>query len=331
MSLMTHATNSPATRRPVLRIGEFGWIWIALLLLAVATLGLAPSALKAGSVQTMLPFAAVLAIVAVGQTLIVQQRGLDMSVGAIVTIAGLLVAYLGSLTGNATIAVALTCLICAAIGAVNGVLVSRIGISPIVATLATGALLMGFARLMSGGSAMPVEPSLQSIAQGRLLGLPILSIVAVAVVIAVALVLKTTIVGRRYIAVGSNADTALAQGTVTSIYQIGSYAAAGLCYAIAGISLGGFIGYATPTAGTTYLLPSIAAVVVGGTPFTGGRGSVIATGGAALFMTLLNQLVQSLGAGPAVQLLAQAGAIIVAVSLRQVGTLASYLKKRNPA
>jgi ribose transport system permease protein len=314
-------------KQPVpLKIGEFGWIWIALLLLIGVTLVVAPSALKLGSVQSMLPFASVLALIAVGQTLIVQQRGLDMSVASIATVAGLIVATMSALTGSPLAGVLLTFLLCGGIGAVNGILTARLNISPIVATLATGALLAGIARLISSGSAMPVHVTLQEFSRAQVFGIPALTIIAVVLVVLVHFVVHKTKIGRSYVAVGSNAATALASGTPVSLYQIGSYAAAGVCYAVAGVALAGFIGYATPTAGATYLLPSIAAVVVGGTPFTGGRGSVIATGGAAIFMTLLNQLVQSIGAGPALQLLSQAAAIIVAVSIRRLPDLKALVR-----
>lgn len=303
------------------KVGEFGWIWVALALLVAASAILAPSAVKLESLNSMLPFVSVLALIAVGQTLIIQQRGLDMSVAAIVTIAGLVVAKFSVLTGSAALGIALTGLLCGAAGAVNGVLVARIGISPIVATLATAAVYMGVARLMSSGSAMPVDISIQAFAQARLFGLPALTYVAFTMIVIVSVVLQATTIGRRFIAVGSNPATAQAQGTRIEFFQIGSYAAAGVCYAIAGVALAGFVGYATPTAGSGYLLPSIAAVVVGGTPFTGGRGSVVATGAAAIFMTLLDQLVLSIGAGPAVQLLAQAAAIIIAVSVRRIPNL----------
>ena len=310
-------------------IGEFGWIWIAFALLVATCALVAPSAVGLASVYSMLPFAAVLVVLAVGQTLVVQQRGLDMSVAAIVTIAGLLVAKFSALTGSPLAGVVMTCGICGAAGILNGLLVARIGISPIVATLATGALYFGVARILSGGSAMSISPSLQALSQARLLGVPVLFYVAVILVVTVSLILRMTIVGRRFIAVGSNIATARAQGTRTEIYQIGSYGLAGVCYAIAGIALAGFVGYATPTAGSSYLLPSIAAVVVGGTPFTGGRGSVVATAGAALFMTLLDQMVLSLGAGPAMQLLAQAVAIIIAVSIRRLPAVAQLFGRQK--
>jgi ribose transport system permease protein len=134
----------------------------------------------------------------------------------------------------------------------------------------------------------------------------------------VSILISSTIIGRRYIAVGANQATAQSAGIRVLRYQIGTYIAAAVCYSITGVLLAGFVGYASPTAGADYLLPSIAAVVVGGTPFTGGRGSVVASGAAALFMAQLGQMVLALGAGPAQQLLVQAVTIVVATSIRRI-------------
>jgi ribose transport system permease protein len=91
-----------------------------------------------------------------------------------------------------------------------------------------------------------------------------------------------------------------------------------VCFAVSGLLLAGFIGSASPIAGNDYLLTSIAAVAVGGTPFTGGRGSVVASAVAALFLAQLGQMVLALGAAPAVQLLIQAAAILGAATIRHI-------------
>ncbi len=128
-------------------------------------------------------------------------------------------------------------------------------------------------------------------------------------------------------AVGANPSAATAAGIPILRYQVATYAIAAVCFAVAGMLFTGFIGSASQTAGVDYLLPAIAAVVVGGTPFTGGRGSVIASGVAALFMAQLGQMVLALGAGTAVQFLVQSGAIVIAVAVRGLPDLIAALKK----
>jgi ribose transport system permease protein len=306
------------TSFPHWKVGEFGWIWIALACLVLVCGFVAPSALSAGSIQSMLPLFSVLLLLATGQTLIVQQRGIDMSVGAVATLSGLFVAKLTGVIGNDLLGVVAAFLLCGALGAVNGILTTRLSISPIVATLATGTLMAGIARLMSGGSAMRIPSELQDLVRSRLLGLPLLAIVAVAIVLIGYFVIRRTTYGRRFVATGANPATARASGTNVEVFQVGTYALAGLLYGVAGFMLAGYIGYATPTSGMDYLLPSIAVVVIGGTPFTGGRGSLVATIGAAAFMILLDQMVLSMGARSSEQLLTQAAAIVIAVSIKRI-------------
>lgn len=304
--------------RQRIKLSEFSWIWLALAMLVALSAVMAPGTLRPSSILATLPFASMLAIVAVGQTIVVQQRGLDMSAAGLVAFASILVAKFAFLFGSAIVGALFTIVLCGLVGAVNGILIARISISPIVATLASGALVLGIARLITGGSALPVIQSLQDFSNFRIGAVPFSVVIAAVLVAFVSLLIGSTIVGRRYVAVGANPATALSSGIRVLRYQVGTYVAAAVCYAITGILLAGFVGYASPTAGSDYLLPSIAAVVVGGTPFTGGRGSVIASGAAALFMAQLGQMVLALGAGPAQQLLVQAATIVLATSIRRI-------------
>lgn len=324
----SHSMGYRGSEKPRWQVGTFGWIWIALGVLIVACGFIAPSALTPGSVQSMLPFFSFLLLMSAGQTLIVQQRGIDMSVGAIATLAGLLVAQFVGATGNTVLGVVLAVGLCGALGAINGLLTTRLSISPIVATLATGTLLAGVARLLSGGSAMPIASGIQELVKVRVLGMPVLAFFAVGTVLASFLIIRNTTYGRRFVGTGANPATARASGTDIELIQVGTYALAGILYGVAGFMLAGYIGYATPTAGTDYLLPTIAVVVIGGTPFSGGRGSLLATIAAAAFMTLLDQMVLSMGARTSEQLLTQAAAIIVATSIKRV-SLTGLLGKRK--
>ena len=125
--------------------------------------------------------------------------------------------------------------------------------------------------------------------------------------------------------------TTLAAGINVRRYQIGSYMIAAWCFSVAGMVYAGFIGNASNSAGDDYLLPGIAAVVVGGTPLNGGRGSVVASGIAALFITQLGQLVLALGATASTQLLLQALAIVVATTIRYLPALRWKWRSRTGA
>jgi ribose transport system permease protein len=297
-------------------VGEYGWVWIGTVLLFLLSAILAPRSVAPSALLAMLPFAGMLAIVAVGQTFVIQQRGLDMSVVGQIALSGLIVAYfgLGGMPLWQSIPIAL--LVGVLVGAVNGFLVTQVNITPIVTTLATNALLIGLVRQISSGAPLPTPSALGDFGSGRILGLPVSVIFAVVFIGVMAIVMRRTVFGRSFVAVGINPAAARAAGIGILRYQIGSYILAALSFAAVGILLSGYVGNASHLAGADYLLPGIAAVVVGGTPLTGGKGSVIASGVAALFITQLGQLVLSLGAPPAVQLLVQALAIIFATGIR---------------
>jgi ribose transport system permease protein len=288
----------------------------ATVLLFVISYLLVPGTMAGTTLATMIPFAAMLAIVGVGQTLVIQQRGIDLSVYQLIVFIGLLVSKFGY--DNLFVGVVVAVAAAAAIGFLNGFLVSVVSITPLVATLATSALLTALIRTVSGGFPAMTNTSLQAFSHADVGGVSIMVLVAIAVVVLASLMVRKTVVGRRFVAVGANAAAARVAGIPPLPYQIATYVAASVIFAITAILQAGFIGTAYVTAGTDYVLPSIAVVVIGGTPFTGGKGSVVATAIAALFVTQLSQLVLALGAATSMQLMVQAFAIVVATSLRRL-------------
>jgi ribose transport system permease protein len=313
--------RAPGRQFPPLVIGDFAWIWLATAALFAVSAVVAPGTIRFASLASMLPFGAMLAIVAVGQTIVIQQRGLDLSSAGLTSLGGLLVAKLGFLTGSMPLAVLATLVVAAGLGSINGFLVARLNITPIVATLATNALFLGGVLTLSGGSPITMPRPLAAFSHERLAGVPYTVVLAFLFIVAVAFITNKTMIGRRFVAVGANPRAAAAAGIPVVRYQIGTYSAAAVCFAVAGILYAGFIGSASHIAGNDYLLPGIAAVVIGGTPFTGGRGSVVASGVAALFMAQLGLMVLALGAGPAGQLLVQASAIVIATAIRHLPAL----------
>jgi ribose transport system permease protein len=307
------------TSRPsplFLNVNEFSWIWVATVGLFALSAAVAPGIVTSGSLLAMLPFAGILAIAATGQTVVIQQRGLDLSSPGIIGLAGTLFALVGAAMGSLLTAVAVALVGGALVGTVNGLLVARVGITPLVATLSVNALVIGGIRRLTGYVPVSVPAEMQGISRDYVLGVPITVMFALVFVCAIALIIGKTVVGRRFIAVGTSPRAAEAAGVPVLSYHVGSYVVAGVCFAVSGVLLAGFIGSASQTAGNDYLLTSIAAVAVGGTPFTGGRGSVIASAVAALFLAQLGQMVLALGAGTAVQLLIQVGAILGAAIIR---------------
>jgi len=314
--------------------GQFTTIWIATVLLFIIGGVVAPNSLSQSSLLSMLPYAAILAVIAAGQTLVAQQAGIDLSVPAVVSLGALFVTKLPSGAPNLIIpAIAAAIASGAFVGAINGVLVSVGRLTAIVATIGVNSLVLGYIQWYSKGFPTPAEDVLGALTAGNVLGVPTIVVAAIVVVAIVHLAVSITVVGRRFEAVGANAAAAAAARIPVQPYVIAGYAGAGACYAIGGVLLASYLKTPTIFAGETYLLPSVAAVVLGGTALSGGVGSVVASGVAAVFLTQLGQLVLTLGASSSVQWIIQAVAIAIGMAWRQlnIGALVARLWPRRPS
>jgi ribose transport system permease protein len=302
-----------------LGLGRFSAIWFVTAILFVASPLIAPDSLSQAAIFSMLPFAAISALVAVGQTLVVQQRGLDLSIPGAISLAALLVTkFPNQADALLPAAIVLALAVGALVGLVNGLTVALFGVAPFVATLGVNALLLGFVQWYSGGSPTGAAGALNQWALATTGGLPNTVVLTVVLIALAQTTLLWTVSGRRFEAVGANPTAATAAGIRVFRYLVSSYVLAGICYAIAAILLAGFLKTPGVFIGDTYLLPSVAAVVLGGTALTGGVGNLAASAIAALFLTQLGQLALSIGAPTAVQLLIQSGAIAVGMGLREV-------------
>jgi ribose transport system permease protein len=274
------------------------------------------SSLSRGVVLTMLPFAAALAVASLGQTLVVMQGGIDLSV------AGGLSLYVVIVTkypagDNSRLLAAIGIAFLAAVGAgwLNGFLVGRMRLNPIVATLGTNALLFGAVLWYTAGIPTTTTARLAKVGGGLWLGIPVPVYVAVATTALVTAVVKLTPAGRRFEAVGANGTAALTAGIRVKRHRASAYVWAQLLYCLAAVLHAGIVNQPTAYEGNNYLLPTVAAVVLGGTSLLGGRGNLVATAVAALFLSQLDQFVLALGVTYATRTLVQAAALAVGVAL----------------
>jgi ribose transport system permease protein len=290
-----------------------------------------PQSVSGSAIRGMLPFAAILAIVALGQTLVIQQGGIDLSVPGTVSLSVVIVAHYSNLQSGSKLglAVLLAFAAAAAAGTVNGIMVSRVGIAPIVATIGMNALLYGVDVQISGGTPTPVPDRLSAFSNSKVAGVPTTVLIAVAAAVVVGFVVKKTVAGRRFEAVGASPVSARAAGLAPQRYQLSAYVVASCFYAGAGILLAGLVNMPSAFEGDFYLLPSIAAVVLGGTSLFGGVGNITASVIGALFLTQLQQLVLTTGASTGVQYLIEAAAIGIGVAVYslRLGGLVAWLRK----
>ena len=337
------APGPPATPRPagILRRIPTGHASRGLVTIAAATVllfalsaAIQPDSLNRSSVQGMLPFAAVLAIIALGQTLVVQQAGIDLSVPGTVSLSVVIVThYPGGDNGRLPAAIALAYLAALATGALNGLIVSRLGMSAIVTSLGTNALLYAAVLGISGGSPTSTTPAMHTIATGQFAALPYAVYYAVALTAVVGFAIKRTVAGRRFEAVGDNAEAANTAGLRLHRHRTAAYVWATLLYCTAGILLSGVITTPSSFQGDSLLLPSVAAVVLGGTSLLGGKGSPVASAIAALFLSQLDQFVLTLGVNPATGNIVQALSLALGVAVYAIrwSAVRDLLRRLRPA
>jgi ribose transport system permease protein len=245
-----------------------------------------------GYFNSLLVLSSFLVILSLGQGAVILTGGLDLSLPWMIGLVGILTAGLISGSDLATIWVLpLGLLLGTALGALNGTGIVFLGLPPIVMTLAMNGILQGAALVYSGGTpAGFASPAERWVMTGRLAGATPVIWLLVVFIAAALLLLTRTPFGRRLYAVGNSPLVARLSGVGVGGTLIGAYALSGFCAALVGILLSGFSGQASLGMGDDYLLPSIAAVVVGGTLITGGRGHYVGMLGGVLILTALSTL-----------------------------------------
>jgi ribose transport system permease protein len=267
----------------------------------------APNSLSSDAFSSILPLTAVLAIASMGQLLVIMNAGIDLSAPMVITMAATLL--IGLSRGNNTqiaSAVVLTLFLAMIVGLVNGVLVVIARINSLVATLAVGGIVLGLVTgyrnsIQGIQEAAAVPPELASLAARKIGGVSVLLLFAVALTFTASVVIRYTVIGRRFQVVGGNPRAAWVSGIGVRRYQIGAYTAAGALYGVAGLALGSFVQTPTLDIGNPYLLGPIAVVVIAGTSLRGGTGSVVSTFIAAFFLTQLSQTLIIMGLSSAWQ------------------------------
>lgn len=311
--------------------GGSGAIWIATILLFAISPLVSSGSLSEAAVRGMLPFAAVLAIAAIGQTLVVQQRGLDLSVPGMMAFGAVLVSGLPQWYGwPPALAVVAAIVLPALVGLLNGVIITAFGVMPLVVTLGMNAALLGTVFAISNGTPAGAPAGLSAFAKGYVWVIPNAAIVAVVVAVIAGVVGHRTIAGWRLTAIGVSEPAARALGVRVVLYQTAAYGLAGAAYGIASVLYTGYVTTPPLFFGDTYLLPTVAAVVLGGTALTGGRAALVSTAVAALFLTQLGQLLRAVGWPEPLQLVAQAAVLLAVVLLRAlVPTIARTISARR--
>ncbi|QFT30433.1 ABC transporter permease [Roseibium porphyridii] len=279
-----------------------------------------PQILTFDYLSQQLQIAAFLGLLATGATIVILLGHIDLSVPWVLTGAAILsTALVGS--GNpvlTALAVPAALAFGALIGVINGIGVAILRIPSMVWTLAVNSILLGLAVLNTGGFNPKGEASqlMVSLASGDVLGLPVSFLTWMAVSLAIVVFLTRTPFGRYLRSIGYNEKATFLSGVSTPSVVFAAFALAGMCSALGGVLLAGYANQAYQSMGDPFLLPTIAAVVIGGTSILGGRGGLFGTIGGALFITLLTSILSVMQIGDAWRSIVF-GVIILAMLLFQ--------------
>ncbi len=332
---MVNQTTGATTNMPVLQslmalplAKSFVTVVLSTIVLILVCLVFAPSSMSLGALKGSLPFAAVIAIVGLGQLLVVQQGGFDLSLAGAVSL-GVVVATHYPQQDDALLyqAVLVALGFALAAGLTNGILVSIFRLNAIIATLGVNALLYAGVFAVSGGVPSITTNLLANIAGGETFGLPNSVYFALVALLVVAFVLKKTVVGRRFEAIGANPLAARASGLHVQLHQLLAYVYAQLLYCLAGILIAGITREPTAYQGDSLLLPSVAVVVLGGTSLLGGRGFPISTVIAAFFLNQLSQFALAVGVPYSAQTIIQALALGFGIGVYSVRWSVNFNRK----
>lgn len=265
--------------------------------------------------------ASITGIIAIGMTFVIATGGIDLSVGSLMAISGALAPLIFQRDIPLAVALAfvLPVLATGVFGLFNGVLVTRFGFQPIIATLVLFIAGRGIAQVVTNGELQPFRnPAFQYIGLGRVLGVPVQVLLMLAIFAVVAWAVRTTRFGRHVLAIGGNEAAARLAGVPVNRVKLAVYGISGLLAGIAGLIVIAINSSSDANqVGLNVELAAIAAVAVGGTPLTGGRATVAGTLIGALILQLLRFTLLSHGVPDAVALVVQAAIIVAAVFLQR--------------
>ena len=291
-------------------------VYAALVLLLLFNLVFTSNFMTVGNFRTQLIQASPIIVVALGMALVIGTEGVDLSVGAVMALAAAVVPlYLGYGVVAAVLVALLTGLLA---GVVNGTLVASVGVQPIVATLALFVGGRGLALVLADGQLKSVsDPTFLSLGSGDVLGIPVIVVAAAVVAVLITFVVRRTTFGRQLVAVGGNRRASELSGLPVKRVLLGTYVISGLLAAVAGILATARLQASDPsTIGLLFELYAITAVVVGGTPLSGGRVRVLGTIAGALLMQLIDATLVKHNISDSWSQMAQAVIIVAAVYLQ---------------
>ncbi|RWR15324.1 ABC transporter permease [Sinirhodobacter populi] len=293
--------------------------WPALALLIVIAAIEQPRLLSLPFLLIILRQSVPLALTAIGQSLPMIGRSIDLSVGGVIAVTNVTLALPAFAAGPAWMSLAFPLVLGATIGMFNAVLIAFVRASAVVVTLGVSVMLVGTSYLISGGApGGAVHPLIRWIATGRWGTFPVAGIVLLVIAIVAAVMLRRSVFGHALSATGASYGAAWLGGISVRKELVVAHVLCGICAGIAGIMLTGYIGTGTLNLGADLVMASVAAVVLGGTTFGASAGGVGGVFAGAIALTFLANLMTGMGVGKPAQLIVQGLIIAGAAALARL-------------
>lgn len=289
---------------------------LGLLLIIIIISFMSPSFLTATNIFNVLRQVSISALIAFGMTFVILTGGIDLSVGSTLALTGAISAGLLAGGMDPFLAMLIGLLLGAVLGAVNGFIIAKGKVAPFIATLATMTIYRGLTLVYTDGkpvSGLGDSLAFQMFGKGYFLGIPVPVITMLIAFLVLYFILRKTTFGRRVYAIGGNKEASRLSGINVDRITIAVYSLTGMLAALSALILTSRLNSAQPTAGQSYELDAIAAVVLGGTSLTGGRGWIFGTLVGALIIGVLNNGLNLIGVSSFFQQVVKGVVILIAV------------------
>jgi erythritol transport system permease protein len=317
-------------RSLLLRLRAF----VALIGITIVFSLISPAFFTGSNLLVMTEHVAIVAIMAIGETFVILSAGIDLSVGSVAGLAGMIAGGLLNdglvlqplgivIWFNVPLVILIGLGVGAVAGAINGTIITRLGVAPFIATLGMLSVARGFADLRNNGATFPNlggspvhhNTGFDFLGTGSVAGVPFTIVLLVLFAAAAIYVAKRTVFGRRVYAIGGNERAAELAGIRVNRIKMGVYVISGVCAAMTGLLITSQLSAAFPDTATSYELNAIAAVVLGGTSLFGGRGTIGGTIIGAFVIGFLSDGLVLVGVSEFWQMIAKGSVIVAAVAL----------------
>lgn len=299
-----------------LKVQPLTWIVAVAILLAIGLSFASPFFFTVGNLSNLMKQVSIVAILAAGQAVVIISGGIDLSVGSVLALSAVTIGWLITAGVDPTLALCAGLVMGTFAGWINGMVITRMKIPPFIATLGMLGIARGMALVITGGVSYPVlQPLFLWIGNATFLGLPIPLYFVLVTFAAVWVMMHTTVFGRHIYAIGGNERVARLEGIPVDRQKLKVYMLSGFMAALAAVVMTGRLAATPPSVAQGIELQAIAAVIIGGVSFTGGRGQVLTALVGALIMAMITNGLNILGISSFYQQVLIGVVIIVAVWL----------------